>query len=118
MFFRSGTIYKLDPSTGTETQLYHFVGGNNDGQSPNGSLLYEGGQLYGTTSTGGADDEFGTIFKVDANSGAETVLYFFALDGEKDGGIPPCGLIRANGGYYGITSDLGKGAGTLFSFTP
>jgi len=57
-----GVIFELSPS-GTETVLYSFTGGN-DGAFPNGPLVFDGqGNLYGTTSDGGAYGN-GTVFKL------------------------------------------------------
>jgi len=57
-----GVVFKLDPS-GTETVLYSFTGGA-DGGSPYGDLIIDAtGNLYGTTSVGGASN-FGVVFKV------------------------------------------------------
>lgn len=46
-----GTIYELDPSTGTERVLHSFDGA--DGATPLSDLLYQNGELYGTTALGG-----------------------------------------------------------------
>ena len=57
-----GTVFKLD-TTGTETVLHSFTGG------ADGAILYGGlvrdkaGNLYGTTSNGGASG-VGTVFKI------------------------------------------------------
>ena len=57
-----GTVYKLD-STGKETVLCRFSGGQ-DGSQPEGTLLLDtAGNLYGTTSTGGAYG-WGTVFEI------------------------------------------------------
>lgn len=62
---RGGTAFKLSPA-GTETILYSFgAGGASDGNSPQGTLIMDGaGNLYGTTSGGGAHGD-GTVFKID-----------------------------------------------------
>jgi hypothetical protein len=76
-----GTAYQLAPpaQTGgswTETILYSFTGGSNDGANPDAGLTFgSGGLLYGTTSDGGTDNSracpsfapgpgCGTIFSV------------------------------------------------------
>jgi uncharacterized repeat protein (TIGR03803 family) len=83
-----GTVFKVSP-TGTETVLHSFRDGSaGDGALPYyGSRLVQdaGGNLYGTTSQGGAHGA-GVIFKV-SSSGTETVLYSFA--GGAEGGGPP-----------------------------
>jgi len=62
---RGGTVFKLSPA-GTETILYSFgAAGANDGSSPQATLVMDGaGNLYGTTSAGGAHGD-GTVFKID-----------------------------------------------------
>jgi uncharacterized repeat protein (TIGR03803 family) len=47
-----GTIYSVNPKTGTEKVLYSF-GGASDGASPSASLINVKGTLYGTTVDGG-----------------------------------------------------------------
>lgn len=59
-----GLVYKLTPSSGTwtETVLHYFEG--SDGQFPSGSVLIDAnGNLYGTTSYGGAYDN-GVVWEI------------------------------------------------------
>ncbi len=63
-----GTVFKLD-TNGNETVLYNFMGTNGDGGFPNGDLITDGsGNLYGTTTQGGAAN-VGAVFEI---VGAET----------------------------------------------
>jgi uncharacterized repeat protein (TIGR03803 family) len=119
----SGTVFKLD-RTGKETVLHSFTGGA-DGSCPIAGLLRDpAGNLYGTTTRGGAsacDPPYGcgTVFKVDT-SGNETVLYRFT--GPPDGQYPEANLVRdAAGNLYGTTALGGAsacyppyGCGTVF----
>ena len=58
-----GIVFKLD-TTGTETVLHSFVGSPTDGAIPYVGLVRDAaGNLYGTTSIGGAFGK-GTIFKL------------------------------------------------------
>jgi len=58
-----GTIYKITP-TGIATVLYSFGSAPGDGAVPTGALLQASdGNLYGTTSAGGAQNQ-GTVFKL------------------------------------------------------
>jgi uncharacterized repeat protein (TIGR03803 family) len=58
-----GTIYKITP-TGIATVLYSFGSTTEDGTVPTGALLQASdGNLYGTTTAGGAANE-GTVFKL------------------------------------------------------
>ncbi len=43
-----GTIYSIDPATGTETVVYNFTSGG-DGDMPDAGLLAHDGALYGST---------------------------------------------------------------------
>ena len=58
-----GTVFKLTRSGGgwDQTVLHHFSGG--DGNTPLGLVLDASGNIYGTTSTGGAYDK-GVVFKI------------------------------------------------------
>ena len=108
-----GTVYKIEPA-GTETILYSFSGSNIDGAAPYGSLIMDSaGNLYGTTSQGGAYFE-GTVFKLSA-AGAETILHSF---GPKitDARAPAGGLIMDSAGnLYGTTTQGGANvSGTVF----
>jgi len=72
-----------------------------DGLGPTAGVLPDSeGNLYGTTSGGGAAGN-GTVYKVDS-TGRETVLYSFT--GGPDGGNPYAGVIRDPAGHlYGTT---------------
>jgi len=61
---RCGVVFKLDP-LGNETVLYAFTGGADGGVPTGGLYMDAGGNLYGTTSTGGDPlCQCGTIFKI------------------------------------------------------
>jgi uncharacterized repeat protein (TIGR03803 family) len=115
-----GTVFKLNPATGTEAVLHSFIPGT-DGENPSGSLIARGGALFGTTSGGGGGSNClsagcGTVFRVDAATGAEKILYRFA--GGSDGGFPFAGVIAYGGALYGTTGDFGGGYGTVFKIDP
>jgi len=48
-----GTIFKIETDGTGFALLHEFIGGVDDGQSPEGSLLLSGSTLYGMTSGGG-----------------------------------------------------------------
>ncbi len=112
-----GVIFKLN-NAGTETVLYTFTGP--DGEGPDNLLRDAAGNLYGTTSSGGASGR-GTIFKLDP-AGKETVLYSFTAN--TDGGYPD-NLIRDRAGNFYGTASLGGdlscqspyGCGVVFKLT-
>jgi uncharacterized repeat protein (TIGR03803 family) len=114
-----GIVFKLDAS-GTETVLHSF-GGVPDGWNPTARVILDAaGNLYGTTAYGGAHG-YGTIFKIDATTGDETILHNFA--GRMDGANPNAGLvIDGAGNFYGTTryggeGCYGRGCGTVFELT-
>ncbi len=101
-----------------ERVLYSFRGGS-DGSSSTGTLAFGGtGDVYGTTSAGGGTCDCGTIFKVNAKSGKETVLHSFGSG--TDGAYPYYGLTAdASGNFYGATVAGGQSnQGAVFEFTP
>ncbi|MGO9540968.1 MAG: choice-of-anchor tandem repeat GloVer-containing protein [Terriglobales bacterium] len=115
-----GTIFELTPA-GQLSTLYSFCSqpGCTDGGSPIAGLVQVGGNFYGTTQLGGANNA-GTVFEI-TPAGQMTTLYSFCpQEGCADGAIPWAGLVQAtNGNLYGTTSQGGtNGAGTVFEITP
>jgi uncharacterized repeat protein (TIGR03803 family) len=107
----AGTVFKVSPK-GTETVLYSFTGGA-DGANPIAGLAMDkSGNLYGTTSAGGAYNS-GTVFEV-SSSGHYTVLYSFGAT--NDGTVPVAGVtLDPKGNLYGTASQDGAyGYGTVF----
>jgi uncharacterized repeat protein (TIGR03803 family) len=107
----AGSIYRLD-AAGHYSELYSFTG-ESGGTEPMGSLIQDAaGNLYGTTTFGGAKGYYaGAIFRLDVN-GNYTALYNFT--GEADGGYPNAGLTQdAAGNLYGTTE-----GGGLFAACP
>jgi uncharacterized repeat protein (TIGR03803 family) len=121
-----GTVFKITPS-GTLTTLYSFCsqGGGfcTDGAATSAGLVQAtGGNLYGTTPVGGANHNYGTVFKI-TPSGTLTTLYSFCSQGGTsctDGAYPLAELVQAtDGNLYGTA--WGGGAnnyGTVFKITP
>jgi len=130
-----GTVFKLDTS-GNETVLYSFKGGD-DGAVPYAGLVMDAlGNLYGTTNQGGSGPctganavliGCGTVFKLDT-SGNETVLHSFT--GGSGGAFPRNDgrlVMDAAGNLYGTTAQGGSGpcgnlgglggCGTVFKLT-
>lgn len=114
-----GTVFKLTPSLIT---LYSFCAqsGCTDGSYPLGGLVQAtSGSLYGTTEEGGANGNYGTVFKI-SSAGALTTLYSFcAQSGCTDGSYPLAGLVQGtDSNLYGTTMGGGaNGAGTVFKLT-
>jgi uncharacterized repeat protein (TIGR03803 family) len=107
----AGVVFKVDMS-GNETVLYSFTGANDGAYSSAGVIRDSAGNLYGTTSAGGASNA-GVVFKVDP-AGHETVLYSFT--GGADGASPLAGVIRdPAGNLYGTAAFGGTAAlGVVF----
>jgi uncharacterized repeat protein (TIGR03803 family) len=118
----TGTVYELvAPShpngTWKEKVLYAF-GASPDGANPIGSVAFDAkGNLYGTTSAGGANG-YGTIFELKASKWTETTLHDF--QNGNDGGTPYAGIVGdMKGNLYGAATQGGvNGGGTTFQLTP
>jgi uncharacterized repeat protein (TIGR03803 family) len=114
------------PSPPTEEVLYSF-GSQPDGNYPTANLVFdESGNLYGTTSRGGAYGN-GTVFKLSPNQGqwTETVIYNFCPAVHCLDGTTPLSslLFDAAGNLYGATSHgglygIGGAGGVAFELTP
>jgi uncharacterized repeat protein (TIGR03803 family) len=57
-----GSVFEVSPG-GTESILYTFPGGNDDGAFPWDGVIAKNGALYGTTNEGGANLQ-GTVFSL------------------------------------------------------
>jgi uncharacterized repeat protein (TIGR03803 family) len=107
----------VNANTGKIHVLYTFTGGP-DGGGPWAGLAGDGaGNLYGTTVNGGTatgNAGHGVVFKLDAATHVETVLYTFT--GGPDGANPYATLARDSAGnLYGTTYAGGAfGNGTVF----
>jgi uncharacterized repeat protein (TIGR03803 family) len=83
-----GTVFEFSPKTGggwTGKGIHSFKYNNGvDGYNPEGSLIFDAvGNLYGTTSAGGAH-EYGTVFELSPKTGGgwtEQIVHSFNDDG-------------------------------------
>ena len=114
-----GTVYEMSPpaqpgGAWSETVLYSFCAKTNcsDGSHPYAGVIQAAdGNLYGTTSQGGANND-GEVFKLIFGKNSLYVLHSFA---GADGESPYAGLVQANGNFYGTTTSGGANAdGTVF----
>ncbi len=131
-----GTVFELTQTGGwwKEQVLYAFQG-SSDGAFPMAGLVMDsGGNLYGTTSTGGTGCEgfgCGVVFELSppsqqGGSWTETVLYRFT--GGSDGAAPQSALIfDPSGNLFGTAFQGGgvacaligsSGCGTVFELSP
>jgi len=109
-----GTVFKFNPTTGAITTLAVFNGAN--GSYPNGGLSIDrNGNLYGTTYSGGANND-GTVFEIAA--GTSTLTTIVTFDGT-NGANPQAGVtIDGNGYLYGTTIHGGtNNVGTVFEIS-
>jgi uncharacterized repeat protein (TIGR03803 family) len=125
-----GTVFELMPKAGggwTEKLLYSFLGWKvGDGQYPQAGLIFDSaGNLYGTTSVGGAygiGNTGGIVFELSPGANGqwtEKILHSFQNNGA-DGSVPLAGVIfDAAGNLYGTTRAGGaSGWGTVFELVP
>jgi uncharacterized repeat protein (TIGR03803 family) len=115
----AGTIFKLKKDGTGYIVLHEFTGSAEDGKTPRGGFV-EGhdGALYGTTESGGANDD-GTAFRLNKDgSGYELLRRFTHTAG--DGQNPIAALLKASdGALYGTTQGGGDlGFGTIFVLRP
>jgi uncharacterized repeat protein (TIGR03803 family) len=103
-------------SAQTLTTLYSFHGA--DGSNPYAGLMQaSNGNLYGTTSAGGANGD-GTVFQI-TTGGTLTTMHNFNRFNPTDGSQPYAGLIQAtDGNLYGTTYRGGShNVGTVYRIT-
>jgi uncharacterized repeat protein (TIGR03803 family) len=129
--FGFGTVFKLNTNGTGFTQLYSFGAFSDDARSPQAPLLQGlDGNLYGTSSAGGASaiggaSGYGTIFRLRPDGSGEAVLHSFVTSGG-DGQRPYASLVQDGAGaLYGTTQEGGNfanggssGFGTVFKLNP
>jgi uncharacterized repeat protein (TIGR03803 family) len=132
-----GVVFRLNNRDGVWNyeaaytfKLYDPQHGVTDGQTPQGLVMDNAGNFYGSTSGGGTcaaspTGGCGTIFKLTPNSGGgltEHILYDFCPQTINclDGAGPQGGLIfDAAGNLYGVTPGYGAhNGGTVFKVDP
>jgi uncharacterized repeat protein (TIGR03803 family) len=122
---RGGTVFEITPG-GTLKTLYSFCSQADctDGEFPEATLIQAtNGNLYGTTSSGGASETYGggTVFSITTGGTLKTVYNFCSVNGTEDclDGYTPAALVQGtNGTFYGTTAGGGSNeAGTVFSLT-
>jgi hypothetical protein len=138
-----GAVFVFAPPASAEWKekvLYSFQGLPNDGAYPAGGVVFDkAGNLYGATSSGGADNcpgigQCGIVYQLKpptekGKPWAETVLYVFRGVNANDGNTPEGGVILDQAGnLYGTTAYGGSGScrlfqervgcGTVFELTP
>ncbi len=106
-----GTVFEIVKSTGQLTTLANFTGANG-GSPERGVTIDAAGDLFGTTYSGGADDE-GTVFEIVKSTGALITLATFT---GANGAYPLSQLVSdAAGDLFGTTETGGaNNDGTVF----
>jgi uncharacterized repeat protein (TIGR03803 family) len=103
----------------TFTTLYSFD--STDGSGPHAGLVQAtDGSLFGTATSGGANGDGGTVFKI-TPTGTMTLLYSFCSRTDcSDGETPFGGLAQASDGNLSGTTSFGGGrnGGEVFKVTP
>jgi uncharacterized repeat protein (TIGR03803 family) len=116
--YGKGTVFELERgASGVKEIILHDFGSGTDGATPVAGVTFDtSGNLYGTTSAGGAH-AYGTVFKLAKSTWTETILHSFA-DGD-DGAVPYAGLVASSGKFYGAATEGGsESGGTVFELTP
>ena len=124
--YNRGVAFELSPASGgswAETVLHDF-GGEGDAAQPECNLVFDRqGNLYGTTTAGGAYGNSGTVFKLSPSSGGwtETILHSFqgGISGPRP--INPLGglVMDRESHLYGVASFGGEyGGGAVFELSP
>src|SRR5579863_10594577 len=115
----------LGTSAQTFTKLIAFNGSN--GTYAAGGLVQGiDGSFYGVTSLGGANGNYGTLFRITQNGKLTTAYTFCSEPNCTDGYEPQSGLVLASdGNFYGTTAFGGDlscrapyGCGTVFRASP
>jgi uncharacterized repeat protein (TIGR03803 family) len=127
-----GTVFVVDPKTGSDAVLYNFALNADGGYPLAGTIRNDTGTLYGTTAWGGdlkcpPSDGCGVVFKMDT-AGTETVLHtFHGLDGSHPSAVV---IMDSKGDLFGTTAAGGSlrsrcggypdgdGCGVVWEITP
>jgi uncharacterized repeat protein (TIGR03803 family) len=125
-----GYVFQLRPPAAaggawTLRELHQFGKTANDGRTPQGNLVYQGGALYGATSYGGGTGcggfGCGTIFKLkppSAPGGTWTEHIVHVFTGAA-GGQFATSVTFANGALYGDATEGGtNGQGIVYQLIP
>lgn len=109
----SGTLYSIDPVSGTYQKLVDLAGAN--GSLPLAGLTLYNGLLYGLTAGGGANG-LGVLFSYDPVANLYTDLFDF---NQATGGSPQVNItLLSNQFFFSTTTGGQNNAGTLAVYTP
>jgi uncharacterized repeat protein (TIGR03803 family) len=110
-----GVVYEMSRSGRgwKENTIYRF-GGPGDGSEPSRDLVLvfdRSGNLYGTTSAGGAYGQ-GTVFELSPTENGWTEQILYSFQGGADGSGPSGVIFDQSGNLYGMTGT------TVFEMSP
>jgi uncharacterized repeat protein (TIGR03803 family) len=107
-------------SAQSESVIYSFTDGANDGAVPANGLTFYNESVFGVTNEGGAFNSYGVLFLLypDGNGGwQESPVH--AFQGSNDGATPSPVIFDGAGNLYGEAVSGGKyGYGLIFEFSP
>jgi len=121
-----GVVFNLTPQpTVCKTSLcywnenvpYRFTSDADGSGVINVSAYDQEGNLYGTTTTGGADGA-GTVFELTPSGGGWTKTTLYSFTGGNDGGTPTQVLVGNDGNLYGVAGGGFSHNGVVFQLTP
>jgi uncharacterized repeat protein (TIGR03803 family) len=116
-----GAVYQLSPSGSgwTEQTIHAFTYVGSDGGFPYGGLILDSsGNLYGTTSSGGASGG-GTAFELTPDNGGWAFNALYGFVGSNSTGPKDKLIMDAAGNLYGTTYSEGAfGNGSVFELSP
>jgi uncharacterized repeat protein (TIGR03803 family) len=120
--YGNGTVYEATPSgKGFTTRvIYSFGADTTDALNPAAGVTVDAqGNLYGTTSFGGANG-IGAIYKLSPSASGWTESVLYSFKGLDDAQNPVGGLILdPSGNLYGTTFDGGvNGGGIVYQLSP
>jgi uncharacterized repeat protein (TIGR03803 family) len=119
-----GSVYQLahqPDGSWKESVLYSFQGGRDGAGSISNVVFDKNGNLYSTTSEGGAGCDCGVIFKLTPGADGEwTESVTYRFKGAPDGGFVYNGMVGDSAGnFYGSTVHGGTGDdGAIYRFKP
>jgi uncharacterized repeat protein (TIGR03803 family) len=101
-----GTIFKIAAGSNSITNLVKFNGTN--GTDPVGKILFDSsGNIYGTTLSGGTNND-GTLYELTAATNTlKTLVNFTNTDANPGGGV----IADSQGNLYGVTGTIFGGQG-------
>lgn len=111
-----GLMFRVKPD-GSGYQVVHTFDGTTDGGTPRADLFVgKDGAIYGSSSTGGGNTQYGTLWRY-TTSGQFTVLHTFT---NSEGSYPGTPFVQdASGVLYNTAASGGSGGrGVVFSMQP